>query len=43
MVWRGRARVHVYDGSPFKRTRSYKIAQADAKRQDRGLWRACGH
>lgn len=41
-ILRGRARVYVYEGVPFARTASYRVAQAKAKRADRGNWGACG-
>jgi endonuclease YncB( thermonuclease family) len=41
-VLRGRARVYVYGGNPFRRVTSYRNAQREAKRADRGNWGACG-
>ncbi|MFS3128092.1 thermonuclease family protein [Nocardioides sp. Bht2] len=37
----GNARVYVYGGKPFKRTKAYKKAQSSAKSRDAGLWGAC--
>ena len=37
----GNAKVYVYDNTPFKRTKTYKSAQAKAKRADAGLWGNC--
>ena len=40
-VWLGSARVYVYGGDPFLRTRSYRTAQRRARAADRGLWGRC--
>lgn len=40
-VWAGNAKVYVYAGKPFKRTKSYRKAQRQAKKADRGLWGNC--
>lgn len=40
-VWRGWGKVYVYDNNPFKRTRSYRKAQKDARDNDRGIWGQC--
>lgn len=41
LVARGHAKVYIYGGNPFKRTKAYKGAQAAAKRGHRGLWGHC--
>jgi endonuclease YncB( thermonuclease family) len=41
LVARGHARVYVYGGKPFQRTRSYRKAQDHARSQDLGLWGVC--
>ncbi len=41
LVGRGHATVYVFGGKPFERVRSFKAAQAAAKRADRGLWGTC--
>lgn len=41
-VRRGWARVYVYGGNPFARTKSYRRSQARAKRRDLGVWGMCG-
>lgn len=41
-VLRGRAHVYVYAGVPFARTASYRKAQREAKRANRGNWGNCG-
>lgn len=40
-VWRGMARVYVYDDNPFRRTSSYRRAQRAAVSADRGMWGRC--
>ena len=40
-VWRGYAKVYVYNNNPFKRVRSYRNAQTNAKANNRGSWRTC--
>lgn len=40
-IRRGWAKVYIYDGKPFKRTRGYKATQADAKQARRGIWGLC--
>lgn len=40
-VLRGEANVYVYD-RPFKRVRSYRVAQRRAKSANRGAWGDCG-
>ena len=42
-VWRGWAKVYVYQHDPFNRVRSYRKAARKAKRHDRGVWKVCGH
>lgn len=42
-VWRGWAKVYVYQHNPFKRVKSYRKAARKAKRHDRGVWKVCGH
>ncbi|MDO9498073.1 MAG: thermonuclease family protein, partial [Nocardioides sp.] len=36
----GHATVYVFD-EPFKRVRSYRVAQAAAKLHDKGIWKLC--
>ena len=36
----GHATVYVFD-KPFKRVRSYRVAQAAAKLHDKGIWKLC--
>ena len=38
---RGNGEVYVYDDTPFVRVRSYRRAEAAAKRADRGIWGRC--
>lgn len=38
---RGWAKVYVYNNDPFKRTRSYKRTQAEARTTNRGIWGLC--
>lgn len=40
-IWNGNARVYVYANKPFKRVKSYRKAQRQAKKADRGLWGNC--
>ena len=40
-VYRGWARVYVYNNDPFSRVGSYRAAQAAAKDADRGIWGRC--
>lgn len=40
-VWKGHAKVYVYNNKPFQRTRLYNRVQAEAKRADRGIWGNC--
>jgi len=40
-VWRGWARVYVYNNDPFKRVGSYRNAQRSAKAHGRGIWNLC--
>ena len=40
-VWRGNARVYVYNNKPFKRVASFRDAQAAAKAAPRGIWKNC--
>lgn len=40
-VFTGNAKVYVYNNKPFKRTKSYRTAQRQAKNADRGLWGNC--
>jgi endonuclease YncB( thermonuclease family) len=40
-VNRGHATVYVYAHHPFQRTKSYRHAQAHAKRLDAGIWKSC--
>lgn len=35
------ARVYVYNNDPFRRVRTYRAAQYDARTHDRGLWATC--
>ena len=41
-ILRGRARVYVYDDNAYRRVSSYRKAQREAKRHDRGAWGDCG-
>ena len=41
LVHSGHARVYVYNNNPFKRTKSYRHAQAFAKKHDLGIWGNC--
>lgn len=41
LVWTGNAKVYVYNNNPFKRVKSYRAAQADAKDHSRGIWGNC--
>lgn len=41
MVWRGNARVYVYNHKPFKRVASFRDAQRAAKAAPRGIWKSC--
>lgn len=38
---RGWAKVYVYNNKPFKRTRSCKRTQAEARTANRGIWELC--
>lgn len=40
-VYRGWARVYVYDNTPFNRVASYRKAQRAAKAAGRGIWGLC--
>ena len=40
-VYRGHARVYVYNNNPFHRVASYRKAQRSAREHDRGLWSHC--
>lgn len=40
-VNRGHATVYVYDHHPFRQTKSYRHAQAFAKRHHLGIWKNC--
>ena len=40
-VWKGWARVYVYDNNPFERVVGYRDAQAAAKAAPRGIWKVC--
>lgn len=40
-VQRGNAKVYVYGGKPFQKTKGYKKVQRKAKRRDLGLWGGC--
>ncbi len=40
-VYRGWARVYVYDHTPFNRVASYRTAQRAANAADRGIWGRC--
>lgn len=40
-VWKGHARVYVYDSTPFERVSPYRKAQRQAKSAPRGLWHHC--
>ena len=40
-VYRGLARVYVYDHHPFERTASYRVAATAARSAARGLWGMC--
>ncbi len=40
-VWKGWARVYVYDGNPFERVSSYRDAQSSAQAAPRGMWQLC--
>lgn len=40
-VWRGWARVYVFNHNPFKRVDSYRRAQRNANGHDRGIWGLC--
>lgn len=40
-VERGRARVYVYNGNPFKRVSGYRKSQRRAQDAPRGIWRSC--
>ena len=40
-VWKGWARVYVYDSNPFERVVGYRDAQAAAKVAPRGIWKIC--
>lgn len=40
-VWKGWARVYVYDNNPFERVTKYRDAQAAAKAAPRGIWKIC--
>lgn len=40
-VFAGNAKVYVYNNKPFRRTKSYRTAQRQAKYADRGLWGHC--
>lgn len=40
-VYRGFARVYVYDHHPFNRTASYRVAATAARAAARGLWGMC--
>lgn len=40
-IYRGWAKVYVYDNNPFKRVKSYRTAQSQAKKAHRGIWGRC--
>lgn len=40
-VYRGWAKVYVFNNNPFQRVKGYRAAQADAKAAPRGIWRIC--
>lgn len=40
-IWRGWARVYVYNGNPFRRVDTYRRAQRSAKDAERGSWGLC--
>jgi endonuclease YncB( thermonuclease family) len=40
-VWKGWARVYVYDNNPFERVTAYRNAQASAQAAPRGIWKIC--
>jgi endonuclease YncB( thermonuclease family) len=37
----GWAKVYVFGGNPFRRTRSYRRAARNARNADRGVWEMC--
>lgn len=41
LVRSGHARVYVYQNNPFQRTKSYRIAENYAKKNDLGIWGNC--
>jgi micrococcal nuclease len=41
MIQGGHAAEYTYD-SAYSRQAQYKVAEAEARKQDRGLWRTCG-
>ena len=40
-LYRGWARVYVYDNNPFKRVAGYRDARDNAKKDKRGIWESC--
>jgi len=40
-VYLGWAKVYVYGGNPFERTKSYRVAKQQAKDAPRGIWKRC--
>lgn len=40
-IWGGYSKTYVYDRTPFRRVKSYRKAQRNAKANNRGLWRIC--
>ncbi len=40
-VKRGHTEVYVFDNNPFERVKSYRAAQKQANRADRGIWDDC--
>lgn len=41
-VWRGWARLFVWNDDPFMRVASYRKARQSAEAHDRGIWGLCG-
>ena len=41
-VWRGWARLFVYNDDPFMRVAGYRKARQSAEAHDRGIWGLCG-
>ena len=40
-VWKGWARVYVYDSNPFERVTAYRNAETAAQAAPRGIWEIC--